>query len=640
MATPRLRAKNGQTQCYYESLGVERTASDDELKQAYRKLALQWHPDKNQDNIDEATEVFKVIQNAYSVLSDPNERSWYDRHREQILRGAGPGDADSDDDDIDLFPFFSASAYKGWGDDEDGFYAVYADVFADIDALEREQGEDDEDAPARGARSRNSAAREPAPGFGASNSPWANVRDFYNHWTGFFTRRPLYAHDKWDLREASNRFVRRAMEKENMKERTGARREYSAQVRELVEFVRKRDKRVAAHNEKVDAETREREAALRARREEEQRAYDAERSRLAAELAAEDDEELLLQLQAAAADLGLANGGKKGRRGKKGGASAHDGGGGSGGGGGGDGGGGGAPQGDASADADADADAQILYCPACNKDFRSRAQWQNHERSKRHIEKAAELRELLREEDEGEESDEDIDEDDGEDGSEAAAEAQRAEGTASAAGSMGDTYGGGEDEDGVESDDGASALATSARRKPTRRAPRAREAGGGDDGDDDDDVDVDAAQLFAHVSMRGSRRAGPLAGLPADPAPRAPSTNDADATAADRAPSAAESSAAPANGRAKPRRRAKRAEGGPPAGPAPPPPAPSARPESPVGGGARGSRRQRRGKAAPDGAEKDFECKSCGQQFSTRNRLFQHIKTDCHPAQLAALRKQ
>ena len=47
----------------------------------------QWHPDKNQHQIDLATEVFKQIQAAHAVLSDPNERAWYDAHREAILRG-------------------------------------------------------------------------------------------------------------------------------------------------------------------------------------------------------------------------------------------------------------------------------------------------------------------------------------------------------------------------------------------------------------------------------------------------------------------------------------------------------------------------------------------------------------------------
>ena len=60
--------------CHYEVMEVDRNATDDELKKKYRKLALKWHPDKNADNIDEATLRFKEITAAYTCLSDPTER--------------------------------------------------------------------------------------------------------------------------------------------------------------------------------------------------------------------------------------------------------------------------------------------------------------------------------------------------------------------------------------------------------------------------------------------------------------------------------------------------------------------------------------------------------------------------------------
>lgn len=74
-------------QCYYETLEVERDADDETLKRNYRKLALKWHPDKNIDNESEAKQIFQQIQQAWEVLSDPQERAWYDKHRDQILRG-------------------------------------------------------------------------------------------------------------------------------------------------------------------------------------------------------------------------------------------------------------------------------------------------------------------------------------------------------------------------------------------------------------------------------------------------------------------------------------------------------------------------------------------------------------------------
>lgn len=76
---------------YYVTLGVERAASDDEIKKAYRRLAMQFHPDKNSGS-KEAEERFKEITEAYDVLRDPQKRSAYDRFGEEGLRrGAGGG---------------------------------------------------------------------------------------------------------------------------------------------------------------------------------------------------------------------------------------------------------------------------------------------------------------------------------------------------------------------------------------------------------------------------------------------------------------------------------------------------------------------------------------------------------------------
>ena len=63
---------------YYSILGVSKTATQDEIKSAYRKLALKYHPDRNPDNKKEAEEKFKQISEAYAVLSDPNKKKQYD----------------------------------------------------------------------------------------------------------------------------------------------------------------------------------------------------------------------------------------------------------------------------------------------------------------------------------------------------------------------------------------------------------------------------------------------------------------------------------------------------------------------------------------------------------------------------------
>jgi molecular chaperone DnaJ len=69
---------------FYTVLGVARTASDDEIKKAYRKLAMQFHPDRNNGS-REAVEKFKEITEAYDVLRDPNKRAAYDRYGEAGL---------------------------------------------------------------------------------------------------------------------------------------------------------------------------------------------------------------------------------------------------------------------------------------------------------------------------------------------------------------------------------------------------------------------------------------------------------------------------------------------------------------------------------------------------------------------------
>jgi molecular chaperone DnaJ len=75
---------------FYTVLGVQRAASDDEIKKAYRKLAMQYHPDRNNGS-REAEEKFKEITEAYDVLRDPNKRAAYDRYGEAGLRGGAGG---------------------------------------------------------------------------------------------------------------------------------------------------------------------------------------------------------------------------------------------------------------------------------------------------------------------------------------------------------------------------------------------------------------------------------------------------------------------------------------------------------------------------------------------------------------------
>jgi molecular chaperone DnaJ len=96
---------------YYEVLGVNRDASDDELKKAYRKLAMKWHPDRNPDN-PKAEEHFKEAKEAYEVLTDASKRAAYDQY----------GHAGVD-------PTAAAGAGAGFGSFSDAFGDIFGDIF-------------------------------------------------------------------------------------------------------------------------------------------------------------------------------------------------------------------------------------------------------------------------------------------------------------------------------------------------------------------------------------------------------------------------------------------------------------------------------------------------------------------------------
>ncbi|XP_060083248.1 dnaJ homolog subfamily C member 21-like [Ylistrum balloti] len=231
--------------CHYEVLGVERDAGADDLKKSYRKLALKWHPDKNPDNVEECTTQFRLVQQAYDVLSDPQERAWYDKHREAILKGGlGHGD-DYEDDSMDVFQYFNSSCYTGFGDDESGFYSVYQDVFTKLSEEDYHFMDDRE-------------SDCDFPEFGNSKSSYEEVvKPFYDFWESYQTAKSYVWVEKYDTREAPDRRCRRLMEAENKKLRDAAKKERNEQIRALVKFIKKRDKRVQAYKKLLEERNEE-----------------------------------------------------------------------------------------------------------------------------------------------------------------------------------------------------------------------------------------------------------------------------------------------------------------------------------------------------------------------------------------------
>lgn len=103
----------------YEILGIDKNASDDDIKKAYRKLAKKYHPDANPDNKD-AEKHFKEVSEAYSILSDSQKRAQYDQFGNAAFDGAqggGPGGFGGFDMDFDLSDIFSmfGGGFGGFG---------------------------------------------------------------------------------------------------------------------------------------------------------------------------------------------------------------------------------------------------------------------------------------------------------------------------------------------------------------------------------------------------------------------------------------------------------------------------------------------------------------------------------------------
>lgn len=103
---------------YYEVLEVEKSASVEEIKKAYRKKAVQYHPDRNPDD-KEAEEMFKEVAEAYEVLSDENKRARYDRFGHQMGNGGGFGGFDFGGG-VDPFDLFSQFFGGGGGRSSQG----------------------------------------------------------------------------------------------------------------------------------------------------------------------------------------------------------------------------------------------------------------------------------------------------------------------------------------------------------------------------------------------------------------------------------------------------------------------------------------------------------------------------------------
>lgn len=201
------------------------------IKKAYKKKALELHPDRNYNDAERATELFMEVQGAYEVLSDPQERAWYDSHREAILRNdhvSGSGDAAAPPratnvtTSEDIIGWFTQLTSRLSYDDSNAksFYAVLGKAFSKLAEEERTAAQwENEDAVHY-------------PDFGNSKSGHEDwVKNFYAVWGNFRTAKTFSWCDVYRYSDAPDRRVKRILEKENKRLRDMAIREFNDTVR-------------------------------------------------------------------------------------------------------------------------------------------------------------------------------------------------------------------------------------------------------------------------------------------------------------------------------------------------------------------------------------------------------------------------
>lgn len=260
--------------CYYDLLEVRSDASDLDLKKAYRRKALQYHPDKNPDNVEEATTIFAEIRAAYEVLSDPQERAWYDSHKEQILSDTPLNPNDEYDDYVvdstvtgvtteELMMFFNSSLYTSIDNSPAGFYQIAGKVFAKIAKDEVSWGlrlgldgyknykdmEFEEHINSRGYilacdSSKANLSNLLFPIFGYSSTSYEELKLFYTKWSSFNTLKSFTWKDEYMYSRNYDRRTKREINKRNEKARAKAKEEYIKTVKRYVNFIKKLDQRM------------------------------------------------------------------------------------------------------------------------------------------------------------------------------------------------------------------------------------------------------------------------------------------------------------------------------------------------------------------------------------------------------------
>ncbi|KAK2629047.1 hypothetical protein QTJ16_002150 [Diplocarpon rosae] len=333
---------NSVKRCYYEVLGVDRHATEEEIKKAYRKKALELHPDRNFGDIERSTAKFAEVQSANEVLSDPQERAWYDAHRDSILRGYdGPvGDSNEFQQNVKITSAGHIVRLMGkfnssipMTDAPDGFYGILQTLFAQL-AKEEEAAHD-----------WGGFEFLDYPEFGSVHDDYENVvKPFYRRWINFTTKKTFSWRDQYRTSDAPDRRTRRLIEKENQRLRDEGIREFNDAVRALVAFVRKRDPRYIPNSQ-----------------------TEADRLKILRDAAA-----------AQAASARAANQAKLDKHVVQDWAKSQE------------------PTEGSASDSEEELDVELIECVVCDKIFKSENQYKAHEKSKKHIKAVQQLQREIR----------------------------------------------------------------------------------------------------------------------------------------------------------------------------------------------------------------------------------------------------
>ena len=250
---------------YYILLGVEETATSLEIKKAYRKKALILHPDKNPDDIENTTRLFNEVRVAYETLSDPQERSWYDSHKFQILREDGDQNSNSNNDNFDdenfetyysgiqvddIEKYLNINLYQKFDDSINGFYSIVSVLLDRIASEEVTSGKQQKLPGFNNFKDDTPFATvcDPKellfPRIGNSKSNFESTRMFYKVWSNFQSVKTFSWCDEYRYSMAPDRRTRRIMEKENKKLRDQSKKIFNETVRKFINFIKKMDSRI------------------------------------------------------------------------------------------------------------------------------------------------------------------------------------------------------------------------------------------------------------------------------------------------------------------------------------------------------------------------------------------------------------